>query len=139
MKKREPVNIKIRKLQIVDYKGIDKLELNFPRLKMSGDPDVVVMGSRNGLGKTSVLECCALLLIGLFSREDEFELDSYGFLAINMPEMIIRAGALKARIEGELIVGDTAVWYIICRMEPGALNKIKACVRSRLLFDYFIK
>ena len=56
MTKKKTVDIKIRRLQIANYKGIDELELYFPRPKMSGDPDVVVMGSRNGLGKTSVLD-----------------------------------------------------------------------------------
>jgi AAA15 family ATPase/GTPase len=37
--------------------------LEFPRPKFPNDPDIFVIGSRNGLGKTSVLECCAWGLI----------------------------------------------------------------------------
>lgn len=52
-------NFRIDKISIRDYKGIDSLDLEFPRPKFEGDPDIFVIGSRNGLGKTSVLECCA--------------------------------------------------------------------------------
>ena len=91
MTKKKMVDIKIRWLRIANYKGIDELELYFPRPKMSGDPDVVVMGSRNGLGKTSVLECCAMLLIGLSSREYMFELNRGSYLPIDMPETTPRS------------------------------------------------
>ena len=106
MTKKNKGDIKIRRLRIVNYKGIDELELHFPQPKMSGDSDIVVMGSRNGLGKTSVLECCALLLIGLSSRESVFELGQRGYSTVDMTEMIIRAGASVAEIEGEIVRGD---------------------------------
>ncbi len=109
MTKKKMHEVKIRRLRIADYKGIDELELSFPRPGMSGDPDVVVMGSRNGLGKTSVLECCALLLIGLTGRKHIFELGRSGYPPVDMPEMIIRAGASVAEIEGELVVGDMTI------------------------------
>ena len=53
-------NFRIDKISIRNYKGIDSLDLEFPRPKFPNDPDIFVIGSRNGLGKTSVLECCAL-------------------------------------------------------------------------------
>ena len=124
MTKKKMVDIKIRWLRIANYKGIDELELYFTRPKMSGDPDVVVMGSRNGLGKTSVLECCALLLIGLSSREYMFELNRRSYLPIDMPEMIIRAGASIAQIEGELVVGDMTIVLDIAIHKSGTV-KIK--------------
>ncbi|MDR0611567.1 MAG: AAA family ATPase, partial [Planctomycetaceae bacterium] len=58
-------SVKLRKLSIQNYKGIDSLELDFPPPDMPDDPDILIMGSENGLGKTSVLECCSLLLFAL--------------------------------------------------------------------------
>lgn len=105
MKKKESKDIKIRRIRIVDYKGIDELEIEFAEPKMVGDPDVTIMGSRNGLGKTSVLECCALLFIGLSLRVHEIDLRYRRYLPVDLPEMIIRAGASTARLEGEIVVG----------------------------------
>ncbi|MDM8522961.1 AAA family ATPase [Desulfococcaceae bacterium HSG8] len=124
MTKKNTVDIKIRRLQIANYKGIDELDLYFPRPKMPDDPDVVVMGSRNGLGKTSVLECCALLLIGLSGREYMFKLSRGGYLPVDMPEMIIRAGASIAQIEGEIVIGDMTIILGIAIHKSGTV-KIK--------------
>ena len=64
--------ITIRNIEIRNYKGIDYLNMNFPSPRLANDPDIFVIGSRNGLGKTSILECCALLSLDrLFSRRDE--------------------------------------------------------------------
>jgi len=105
MKKKESRDIGIRRIRIVDYKGIDELEIEFAGPKMAGDPDVTIMGSRNGLGKTSVLECCALLFIGLSLRMDKVALKLGGHLATDLSEMMIRAGSSTARLEGEIVVG----------------------------------
>jgi ABC-type transport system involved in cytochrome c biogenesis ATPase subunit len=59
-------NFRIDKISIRDYKGIDSLDLEFPRPKFEDDPDIFVIGSRNGLGKTSVLECCAWGLVSVY-------------------------------------------------------------------------
>ena len=53
---------RIDRLSVRNYKGIDELDLEFPRSQIADDPDIVAIGSRNGVGKSSVLECCALLL-----------------------------------------------------------------------------
>jgi energy-coupling factor transporter ATP-binding protein EcfA2 len=109
MKKNESRDIKIRKLRIVDYKGFDELEIEFPGPRMSGDPDVTVMGSRNGLGKTSVLECCALLLMGLSPRVHKIGLKHPWYMPVDLPEMIIRAGASTAQLAGEIVIDDKAI------------------------------
>ena len=59
---------RIDRLSIRNYKGIDELDIEFPQSPISGLPDVVAIGSRNGVGKSSVLECSALMLV-----IDEFE------------------------------------------------------------------
>jgi len=80
---------------------------------MEGNLDVAVMGSRNGLGKTSVLECCVLLLIGFSLRINEMDLGNRRFLAVDLPEMIIRAGASNTQIEGKIQFGEKTIDLII--------------------------
>ncbi len=101
------LDIKIRQLRIVNYKGIDELELEFPMPVMADDPDIMVMGSRNGVGKTSVLECCALLLIALGSHE--IEIPRRHRSKTNILEMMIRSGESQAKIEGKVFVNDVEI------------------------------
>ncbi len=100
--------IKLRKINITNYKCIDSLELEFPAPLMAHDPDVVVLGSRNGLGKTSVLECCALLLLAVTYGEENTGriLNTDDFLG--WTEVMIRSGKTDASIRGEFTVGGTA-------------------------------
>jgi ABC-type molybdenum transport system ATPase subunit/photorepair protein PhrA len=51
---------RLRHIEITNYKALDHLTLDIPAPRMPGDPDIFVVGSKNGLGKTSLLECCAL-------------------------------------------------------------------------------
>jgi predicted ATPase len=89
---------KLRHISIKDYKGIDHLELDFPAPDLPGDPDVFVIGSENGLGKTSVLECCALSLFMLKLA------DSKGTNQANAEHfnLLVRAGKSQAEITGRL-------------------------------------
>lgn len=56
--------MRISQVNIRDYKAIDSLELRLPPPQTVDEPDAFVLGSMNGVGKTSVLEACA---IGLMS------------------------------------------------------------------------
>ncbi len=88
-------------MSIQNYKKLDELEIEFPAPLMDGDLDILVLGSKNGGGKTSVLECCALLMVagavGPMKRQrfpdSESMLDLYGPL--------VRAGSAKAVIAGD--------------------------------------
>lgn len=51
---------RLQRIEIRNYKALDALDLDLPPPLMAGDPDVFVVGSSNGIGKTSLLECCAL-------------------------------------------------------------------------------
>ena len=96
--------IKIRHISIRNYKGIDELELDFPIPRMPDDPDILVMGSQNGLGKTSVIECCSLLLLALTLKESRFNLrDRYS--TVDVPDLLIRAGSHYAEIAGDIVFG----------------------------------
>lgn len=128
MKDKENRGIKIRRIRIVNYKGIDELEIEFPGPKMAGDMDVEVMGSRNGLGKTSVLECCTLLLIGLSLRTQEIDLSYRPHMTIDLPGMIIRAGALTAQIEGEILVEAKTIFLSI---EIDQSGRVKVTIKPK--------
>jgi len=56
---------KLRSIKVTNYKAIDQLTLEIPAPTMPGDPDVFVVGSKNGVGKTSLLECCVIAHLNL--------------------------------------------------------------------------
>lgn len=99
---------KVRRISIRNYKGIEKLELELPGPRMAEDPDIMVMGSQNGLGKTSILECCSLLLSTLTSDQDEWRVRVTGPRAwpVSLPDLLVRAGAEKLELDGEISLGS---------------------------------
>jgi hypothetical protein len=68
---------------------------------MLGDMDVVVLGSKNGLGKTSVLEACVLLFLAATNKEILLR-PSPSDIPLNLSDLLIRAGTQVAKIDGEL-------------------------------------
>lgn len=104
MKTKMRAPIKLRKIEIENFKAIDSLSLEFPAPRMKGDPDVIVMGSRNGLGKTSALEACALLFLALNKGKELMNttelLPRRGVNALNL---LVRSGAEKAIIKGTFL------------------------------------
>jgi hypothetical protein len=114
--------IKIRRLKITNYKGIDVLELEFPVPRMVDDHDIFVMGSRNGLGKTSILECCSLLLLAITLPEERFKLrDRYS--TVDVPDLLIHADANSAVIEGDVVVGEESISLTI-RIDRHGIVKV---------------
>ena len=108
MMRERNVPIKIRRISIRNYKGIDAFDMEFPVPRLRDDPDIFVMGSRNGLGKTSIIECCALLLLGPILREERLLLRNR-YSIVDAPDLLIRAGERSAEIGGEIVLGDEAV------------------------------
>ena len=104
--------IKIRSISIRNYKGVDELDLEFPRPRLSDDPDIFVMGSRNGLGKSSIIECCALLLLTPVLREKLCLLNQRN-PAIDIPDLLIRSGADCTEIRGRIVSGDDTTIAIV--------------------------
>lgn len=94
-------SIRVNKIEINAYKGIDHLELLLSPGKMASDPDVNILGSMNGIGKTSTLECCALLLAAASSNKNVFR-DESVFLA-----EAVKSGEQKASISGDILVGKS--------------------------------
>lgn len=104
----EAHTLRLKSLHIENYKRIDNLELQFHGPRLPNDPNVTVIGSENGLGKTSILECCALLFLSLM-ESDEFhhwwpvrDFMHYAELSIDPFQLMVRAGYKFAKIRGTL-------------------------------------
>ena len=99
-------SFRIASLEIENYKGIDHLSLEFPAPSTVDQRDVFVIGSRNGVGKTSVLECCALAIA---AGIDPRQLNKHPgpLVTIYIGEALVRAGAELAEIGVVLRVGKT--------------------------------
>lgn len=100
---------KVRRISIRNYKGIKKLEVELPGPHMAADPDVMVMGSKNGLGKTSILECCSLLLSTLTTRQSQWQgrrIPEARAWPVNWSDLLVRAGAEQCELDGEILLGS---------------------------------
>jgi hypothetical protein len=73
---------------------------------MKDDPDILVMGSSNGLGKTSILEACSLLYLATIPEENYFNRRRYPRVTVDLPDLLIRSGAEEASIEGTFVTTD---------------------------------
>ena len=108
----DPLMVRLKSLHIENYKGIDNLEIQFQGPKLSTDPHVTVIGSENGIGKTSVLECCALLFLSLSDRKDFGEWWSivdfmrYEELSLDPFQIMVRAGTKSAKVNGTFSLLD---------------------------------
>ncbi|ARN57136.1 AAA family ATPase [Sedimentisphaera salicampi] len=113
--------IKIRKISISNYKGIKELDLDFPKPRMETDPDIMVLGSENGIGKTSIIECCSLLLNSLMVKTGEYPLiNRRGTL--NIPDLLIRAGEDKLEIKGTVVYRNKNISLNLTIKRNGSLK-----------------
>lgn len=100
-------HLRIENLTLENFKAFDSLTIEFPIPLMANDPDIVVMGSKNGLGKTSILEACSLLFL---AANGENTLDNiFHPRTIDLWDILIRAGQKAAHIKGTFTVGDETV------------------------------
>ena len=102
MNNHDEYSIKIRKISIKNYKGIDELELEFPAPLMPNDPDIFVMGSMNGIGKTSVLECCTFTLAAILKSIMNTQNLSINKTFPNIPYILVRAGEGSLNISSDI-------------------------------------
>lgn len=89
--------IRLSRLTIKNYKKIDSLEIDFPRPLMEGDADIMLFGSKNGGGKTSVLESCALLMLAGIAGGEIFRKSK---TSLDIANLLVRAGHKEASIKG---------------------------------------
>ena len=92
--------LKLRRLEIENYKRLDSLKVDFPRPRMKGDPDVMILGSQNGGGKTSALECVGLLFLAILSGDDLFRRMPDTGRFIDLADLLIKSGRESAEIMG---------------------------------------
>jgi AAA domain, putative AbiEii toxin, Type IV TA system len=111
-KKKTPssTGLRLSRLSIKNYKKLDSLEIDFPRPLMENDLDILVFGSKNGGGKTSVIECSSLLLLAglLGERFDRFR-DVEPLLDVT--NLLVTAGYKQA-----VLVGDFEKSKKTCRV-----------------------
>ncbi len=102
--------IRLVKLRIENYKKIDLLEIDFPSPLMEDDPDILVFGSKNGGGKTSILECCALVTLAgvigekfnLFQKREILEQRK----TLDIINLLIKSGQIATQVEGIFQLGN---------------------------------
>lgn len=124
--------IRLRHLNIQNFKAFDKLEIDLPPPLMEDDSDIFIMGSKNGLGKTSFLEACFMLFLAGLTETDEFsfshyvdfDLRRYVDMPIDFPDLMVRAGASEAIIEGSFAIRDKNANVIFSLQRDGTV-KIK--------------
>lgn len=92
--------LKLRRLEIENYKRLDSLKVDFSRPRMSGDPDVMILGSQNGGGKTSVLECVGLLFLAVFTEGELFQRMPDTGRFIDLADLLIKSGRKSAEVAG---------------------------------------
>jgi predicted ATP-dependent endonuclease of OLD family len=111
----ETINIstlKLMAIRIENYRAINKVELSFLRPAIAVDTFATMLGSRNGLGKTSVLESCALLFLALSDKSESMNWQSFldfkksAGLSLDPFDLIVRHGAERAIISGDFVLGD---------------------------------
>lgn len=97
-------HLRLERLMLQNFKAFDELTIDFPSPMMTNDPDIFVMGSKNGIGKTSILEACALLSLAASSQKELSSLVSIP----NPLDATIRAGTSEVRISGTFTIDAKA-------------------------------
>lgn len=93
-----PERIRVQRVIVRDFKGIDELDLTLPGDPGAGRPDVVVVGSRNGVGKTSLLEAIALGVWFGTDRQVYGPSMQHELEELDAADLLIRSGANRAEI-----------------------------------------
>ncbi|MEQ1749121.1 MAG: AAA family ATPase [Prosthecobacter sp.] len=96
--------LRLKKLVVENYKRLDSLTLEFPTPLLEGDADIFVLGSENGGGKTSVMECIGLLFFCVFAPRPSRVFEDGGWLT-DLPDLFIKSGSDACTIHGEFEIG----------------------------------
>jgi predicted ATPase len=114
-----PPGIRLGRLVIENYKRLDHLEIDFPLPRMAGDLDIFVLGSRNGGGKTSVLECCSLLMLAGAVGEIKPRRYPESESLIGLLSLLVKAGRAKAVLKGDFQQGKNPCTVRVSIEEKG--------------------
>ena len=93
-------SIRLKRLTIRNFKAFENFTIDFHPPRMKDDPDILVIGSSNGLGKTSILEACSLLYLATIPEANFLNIRRYPKATVDLPDLLIRSGAKEASIEG---------------------------------------
>jgi len=96
--------VRLEHLKITNFKAIDSLELSFPPPDSPYDPDVYVLGSRNGVGKTSVLEAITLYAAAVPGLARQLEINAGPTHQVSSDldfSRLVRAGSSTASVNPE--------------------------------------
>ena len=118
---------RLERLSILNYKGIDSLEIAFPDSLVATDPDINIFGSMNGVGKTAVLECCAWVLLAYSGEMNGInEATGHDF------SILIKSGFDSARVTGYLSTGKKTLHRVVVRFDIGGRVSVTgACCKKR--------
>lgn len=97
-------SLRLKKIKIENFKAIDSLELEFPEPLMADDPDVFGFGSKNGLGKTSLLEACSLLMLSTVTNERDWIRIIEDELPYDFFNLCVRSDAKYSSISGKFTI-----------------------------------
>lgn len=113
---------RLEKLSVFNYKGVDSLDISFPDGLVATDPDFNILGSMNGVGKTSVLECCAWVLLAYSGGADRINEIECDFASL------VRSGADAARVTGYFSCGKKTLHRVSVRFGiRGRVSVAGAC------------
>ncbi len=93
--------LRLSRLAIKNYKKLDSLEIDFPQPLMESDLDILVFGSKNGGGKTSVIECSALLILAGVMGEKGFNRLREAEPLLDVANLLVKAGQSNAILKGD--------------------------------------
>ncbi len=92
--------LRLKKLVVENYKRLDSLVLEFPKPELEGDADILVLGSENGGGKTSVMECIGLLFFCAIAPRPSRMFEDGGWLT-DLADLFVKSGTDTCKITGE--------------------------------------
>lgn len=99
-------SFRLNSITVTGYKSLDNVHIEFRPPRFPEDPDVFVLGSKNGVGKTSLLECCALSIVG--STRPKLlraQRRMYQEAPRSYPPLLIRSGHESAEIQSSITHG----------------------------------
>ena len=103
----QKMSLHLKEIKIKGFKAIDELVLHFPAPEMKGDPNIFVIGSKNGVGKTSIMEAISSLFFICLSVAEQITPGERKKITVPRPlrDIPIREGEETVFIKGIVEIG----------------------------------
>lgn len=144
MNEKENLVIRLQSIRIRNFKALEDITIEFTQPRMLDEPDIFLMGSKNGIGKTSVLEAINFLFIGIIIGKEKLNHLSFNYLkSLDIADMIIRSGCSEALIDGKFYYNKELIDITVSLNKDGWLTSkgdtsiIKKIMRSSSLKNRF--